>query len=813
MTPRIPLLCMLSIVATGWALPAQTPALQADYDKHVKPYFAVHCFKCHGEKKPKGDFRLDNLPLDFSLAKNATHWTDVMDRLNAGTMPPENEKRPDAKLTAAVVEWIAKQFAETEAVRLAKRAKVTHYRLSREEYAFTIRDLLGVNFDPAGPTGLADDDAWHGFERIGSVLSLAPSHVEKYFAAAETILGEAFPDPLPPKTKPAPKIAGRKLAMDIRGGGLDKETLIAQGVAEKIREPLWPSHMVRGAGPGRIFVPGDYRCRIQVSGLKPTGGLAPHLKFYVPELDRVLIEQDVVAPEDAPIVLEFQAHLPAGAFSFFLMNSAPGPSVLPRSGRSDARRPFFSLKDPTSRAPWQLKLTDEAGAPLWPFLIVDWVEWDGPLENDGIKSARAKYLPQESGNLAQARAALTRFAERAFRRPLQSAETDRLMKLVEKEIASGEKFDAAVKTGLLAIMCSKDFLYLVEGSTEKTQTTITPWELAARLSYFLWSSLPDETLIESARDDSLSRPDVLKAQVKRMLADPKAQRFAESFPKQWLQLRHVGMFPPDKKLYPDYDAYLEKSMVNESTAFFREVLDKNLSLREFLDSDWTMLNARLALHYGIANVEADRFQRVALRPEDHRGGLLTHASVLSLTSDGQRHRPVHRGKWILESIFGKPPPPPPANVDAIEPTPSDKPKATLRMKLDAHKSNVNCAACHRKIDPLGLAFDNYDAIGRWRTIEMVTDGAGDNPKIDASGELADGRKFADSVQFRKLLVADIDEFGAAFTEKLATYALRRTMTIDDRVHLAAVAKQSKAADYRLGALIEALVLSELFQRR
>jgi hypothetical protein len=253
--------------------------------------------------------------------------------------------------------------------------------------------------------------------------------------------------------------------------------------------------------------------------------------------------------------------------------------------------------------------------------------------------------------------------------------------------------------------------------------------------------------------------------------------------------------------------------VLETTSVFREVLTKNLSLREFLDSDWTMLNARLAEHYGIAGVDGDDFRRVALAPEARRGGLLTHASVLCLTSDGTRHRPVHRGVWVMESILGRTPPPPPANVPPIEPTPAKSPKATLRMKLDAHKSDPNCAACHRKIDPLGFAFDAYDAIGRWRTVEIVRDGAGDNPKVDASGELPDGRKFADATEFKKLLVEDLDKFTAAFLEKLATYALRRGMAVDDRAALAALARQAKGAEARLGSIVEALAMSELFQKR
>jgi hypothetical protein len=241
-------------------------------------------------------------------------------------------------------------------------------------------------------------------------------------------------------------------------------------------------------------------------------------------------------------------------------------------------------------------------------------------------------------------------------------------------------------------------------------------------------------------------------------------------------------------------------------------LDNGLTLREFIDSDWTMMNPRLAKFYGVPDITKDQFQRVSLKPEQHRGGLLTHASVLSLTSDGTRHRPVHRGAWLSEAILGKTPPPPPANVEPIEPTPVDSPKATLRMKLDAHKRNPSCASCHRKIDPLGLAFDNYNAIGEWRTHEQVS-GMGDDPLVDASGELPDGRKFNNAKEFKQLLMDDLDAFNEAFTEKLAIYGLRRTVTFEDRDELEAITKIGREKNYRVKDIVEAFVLSELFQKR
>ncbi len=801
-------LLLLGVLALAGITTIHAPAIAAppdEFESSVQPYFAEYCVRCHDAKKQKGEFRLDTLSRDFAAGSSTMKWMEVIERLNAREMPPKGERQPKADDTARVVEAITAKLREGEAARLAKREKVSFHRLTREEYAHTVRDLLGVTFDATDPSGLPDDPDWHGFERIGSVLSLAPSHIEKYLAAAETVLAEAFPDKVPEK------FVRKRDAIDLRGGP-DRVTLTAAGVADKVRVDLWPGADLQGGrvGPG-IALPaaGYYKVRVKLSGLKPEGGRAPHFAFYVVNLDRMLHEQDVIAAEDKPITIEFSAHLPAGNHNYRLSNDVPGPSNLPRSGRADPRRPFLSINE--GRRPWQIKLTDEDGGPLMPFLIVDSVEWEGPIVEPGPTFAQREYMPKEKGNAKQLRESVTKFATKAFRRPVTAAEVERFAKLVESEVASGEKFEAAVKTGLLAIMCSKDFLYLVEGAPERTK--LNAHELASRLSYFLWSTMPDTELLAAAKDGTLQRPEVLKTQVARMLRDPKAARFAESFSRQWLQLRMVGMFPPDKKLYPDYDEYLQKSMIGETTAFFREVLDKNLSLREFLDSDWTMLNARLAEHYGITGATSDQFNRVALKPGDHRGGLLTQAAVLSLTSDGTRHRPVHRGKWVLESILGKSPPPPPANVKPIEPTPATQPKATIRMKLAAHTTDASCAACHKKIDPLGLAFDNYDAIGRWRTEEAANDGSGDYPKVDASGELADGRKFTDPPAFKKLLLADVDKFNAAFIEKLAMFAFRRTTTLADHAELAKIAAKGKAADYKLAAIVESLVLSELFQHR
>ena len=324
--------------------------------------------------------------------------------------------------------------------------------------------------------------------------------------------------------------------------------------------------------------------------------------------------------------------------------------------------------------------------------------------------------------------------------------------------------------------------------------------------------MPDDALFTAARNGNLNG-DGLTKEVDRILTDSRTNRFIDDFSRQWLQLHRVGMFPPDKKLYPTYDDWLETSMREEQVEYFSEMLTKNLPIEHFLDSDWTMANARLCDFYGLPEAETGGFQRVALKPDDHRGGLLTMGAVLGLTSDGTRHRPVHRGVWLSEAIFNRTPPSPPANVDPIEPIPPQGNKITIRQRIEAHARNASCAACHRNIDPLGLAFDQYDAVGQWRTREHVPTGVGDDPMVDASGVMPDGRPFADSVQFKRLLLEDRDKVARAFIEHLCTFALRRVLTVDDRDDVQAIVDEAKKNQYRVKDIVRAVALSDLIRNR
>jgi len=803
---------LLSCLAVlGAAVPASADGL----DSKVQAYLAKHCVSCHGANQAKSDFRVDTLSAKVGF-ENTPQWLEVMERINSGEMPPKKQKdRPTAEESTRVVEWLSGKMKEGESARMSARGRVSYNRLSRDEYVNTIRDLLGVHFDATDPGAFIEDPEWHGFERLGSVLTLSPSNIEKYLAATDTILAEAYPAPQPVsknKPKPVTFLEYSKPAMlENQIDEAHRERLRGLGLLDKVRYELWPGDIYRYSATESLPEAGIYEISYTLSGLKPEKGRAPRLFVYESRLDRILHEQDVIADEDKPITVTFRAHLPKGRPSISVINEVPGPSNLPRSGRH-GRRPFVSTKE--GRTPWQIKLTDEQGRPRYPFLILDSIAWRGPIITEAEQQRRNEYYPQQEGNMDQVREGLGKLARRAFRRPVTPEELDGYVGIVKAEIAAGEKFRDAVKAGMYAILCSKSFLFVAEGDENRDRHTLNDWEIASRLSYLLWSTMPDDELFALAEQGKLHDKAELQKQVARMLADPRAARFSASFAAQWLQLRKVGRFPPDKKLFPDYDDHLEKSMIGETKAFFREVLDRNLTLREFLHSDWSTLNARMAQFYGLpdSGLPRDDFQRVTLPAGSHRGGLLTHAAALSLTSDGTRHRPVHRGAWLSESILGKTPPPPPANVDPIEPNPVDSPKATLRMKLEAHIHDARCSSCHSKIDPYGLAFENYDAIGRWRTEEIV-EGTGKNPPVNASGKMPDGRAYNTPEEFKQLLLADIETFNAAFIEKLATYGLRRTLSFDDRSELASIAKASREKDYRLRDLVEAFVLSDLFQKR
>ena len=783
---------MLVVVPFLWAN-STTNGHEATFDATTRSFLKAYCLHCHGESKQEGDFRIDKLERDFSNSVTAMKWSEVLFRINAGEMPPPDEKQPAPKEIGHIADLISAEIREGAATRMAQRGPIQLYRLSRQEYAHTVYDLLGVVFDVEAPGAFTEEPRWQGFDRVGALLPVAPSHIERYFDAATTVVEQAFPE------RPVHAKTIRKHA----SGGADSDG----------------QRRLLQLGEGWSFSiahPGRYRIRVRASGLPAFTGRTPRLSLWHKHHKRTYGDRALDAAEDAPETLEFEALFPAAQYEIRnharTKKHANGGIQLFRNEVIDAQLGLASLTG-GHRSPWT-KVVDESGAPTMPLLLIDWVEIDGPLLCEADKPKRSHVIPAEESGRAEQRRSLQRFAERAWRRPVSQNEIEPYAQLVFAECQAGEAFRDAYRSALVGILVSHSFFNLELGSPIENRLYLTDFELASRLSYFLWSSIPDDELLKAARDGKLtSSPKGLSEQLDRMVADSKIDRFLDSFPKQWLQLHRVGMFQPDPGLYPQYGPDLEESMVHETTKYFAEMFRHDLPLREAVDSNWTMLDRRLALHYGVPEPPQLEMKRVELTSDSGRGGILTHASILSLTSDGTRHRPVHRGAWLSEVILGYTPPPPPPNVDPLEPVTGDEEKTTIRSKLEAHATEANCVSCHAKIDPFGLAFENFDAIGRWRDVERVDGGRGANPAVDASGTLPDGRKFSGPQEFKQLLAAEEERLANAFVKQLATYALRRVTTVDDEAQLRAIVNAASEDGYGVQSLLRELVTSELFRRR
>jgi hypothetical protein len=454
-----------------------------------------------------------------------------------------------------------------------------------------------------------------------------------------------------------------------------------------------------------------------------------------------------------------------------------------------------------------------------PYLAVDWYEIDGPIYDSWPPPSQQRILFASKNRGAEevyAREVLTRFVRRAYRRPVEKDEIDRLVAGFVKARPDKESFEEAIKVPLIAVLCSPDFLFLSEPHELKTPRPLNNHELAARLSYFLWSSMPDDELFRLAEEGRLRDNKIIDEQVARMLKDSRSRQLVKNFTGQWLGLRQLGRVVPDKQLFPLYDGHLQESFAGETEAFFAELLDHDHSVLKLIDADFTMLNERLARFYDIPGIKGDYFRKVAVKPEQQRGGLLTQASILTITSNGTRTSPVKRGLWILENLLADPPPPPPPNVGEIQPQVPGADKVTVRERLAIHRSTASCAACHSKIDPLGFALENYDASGRFRTQESsrsqiyphVRD-----PKIDASGTLPDGRAFKNVRELNKLLLQDENRFVNCLCEKLLVYALGRGLEYADRDLIDRLRQSVQRDGYRLHGLIASIVKTEVFQTK
>ena len=415
-------------------------------------------------------------------------------------------------------------------------------------------------------------------------------------------------------------------------------------------------------------------------------------------------------------------------------------------------------------------------------------------------------IPPKETQEAEARKHLEWFASRAYRRPIVKEEIDRLMMVFQMGIRSGDGYEKAMQLSCQAVLCNPNFLFRVElDAVSQPTRTLNTYELASRLSYFLWSSLPDETLYAAAKSGDLSKPDVLKEQVARMLKDPKSEALVDNFAMQWLQLRKLYNFQPDKKLYPDYNEALMNSMIDESKMYFTNIMTEDRPILDLIDSKYTFLNETLAKHYGINGVTGDTMRKVSTEGTG-RGGVLTQGSVLAITSNPTRTSPTKRGKWILEQILGTPPPPPPPGVGDLAESSKVDASLSLRQKMEMHRKNPACATCHTKMDALGFGFENYDPVGRWRT----KDG---NLVIDSTATLPDGKKFSGPTALKAVLMGNKKEFTYNFVEKLMTFALGRGVDANDKCFVDDIVKKADASGYKFSTIVQGIANSDPFKKR
>jgi hypothetical protein len=539
-------------------------------------FLKTHCIRCHGPEKEKGNLRIDQLSRDFKRGVDSHHWAESIEKVNSGEMPPKKEKRPTQKEIADFITTLDSQLKEGKAARMAARPAVAHYRLSRKEYQNTVYDLLGVRYDPTMPGELNEDTLWHGFERIGSELSLSPSHVDRYYRAAGLVLDRAFP-----------AVSGevrkvRKTAAELRyGDAKDQQAVLDRfGIKRPLRCLIYPGTFRAALSPSWFGKTGPehsglYRVRFQASGIRPPGGQPAHLSIGTASgsnRDSVdgLIEFDITAPEDSPEVYESEVVLEMPSALHFNVVTSDAVKGLHFLRLLDNRNYIFTHSSETLlTSPATPQMFDDKGNGLFSTVILDWVEWEGPLVSEAEKSRRAGLVPPDDAAPELVAEHLQRFAERAWRRTVKREELAEYLQSYRTERKVGEKLADAYRVAFQGVLTSRHFIYLVEGDTVARER-LTDSELASRLSYFLWSSMPDDALFTAARGGALNG-DGLKKEVDRMLADSKASRFIDDFARQWLQLHRVGMFPPNKKLYPAYDAWLETSMRAEPVEFFREI--------------------------------------------------------------------------------------------------------------------------------------------------------------------------------------------------------------------------------------------------
>ncbi len=836
-TPLLVVAVAASLVGVG------TSGLRADEPipfARVAPLFQKHCYGCHGAEKAKGKLRIDKLNPDLVNGKDGDHWREVHDRLNFGDMPPAKQpalKKEDRELMTA---WLTQ---ERRRAALAKNQAVHFRRLTRREYERTMQDLLGlpIRFGARLPE---DGHSKDGFRNDGDALRMSPLQYETYLQIADEALAEAIVSGPPPvvhryRLSVGDKHANFQVASLPRPDGRPGESFeyaTKKGKAfriwnmsspgkdkdkdkNKIWNPALAPSAIRRFGEAAVQMPehcyafgfhqafrkGETRIKVRAACAElPAGADAARLPILTVAVGSTNFHGVELTTVGEPIVID---HADYRTYEFRVrMENVSVPNSGPLNNKNSALIAAWN----SARA-----IKGEAKPPR---LKIEWMEFESPYFETWPPRTHTNILFAKDG-LAEApyaREVVRRFAARAYRGPIAPDELDRLMKYWTKARASADTLEDSLKDTLSVVLSSPRFLGLPASRKGTVKERLTDHELASRLSYFLWSTMPDEALFRLADQGKLRDPAVLSAQVRRMIQDPRAWLFIEQYAEQWLELDRLQRVTVSKNTYPGFDDRLAAAMRLETIHFFGEVLRRDLSIFQFLASDFTCVNDTLAAHYGIAGVSGPNFRKVKLDEAHQRGGVLTHASVLTGLSDGRDGHPVKRGMWLLKNLFDETPPPPPPNVPELN---RENPKVknlTIPKALEVHRSNAACAGCHRKIDPWGIAFEEYDAVGNWQR-----DGVGATLRkrrtahpIDAKAELPTGVKIDGMRELRsELLRTKSDQFRRAMLRKVMTYALGRSLTLGDTEAADALVPTLRERGDRLPALIELIASSEPFQSK
>ncbi len=740
---------------------------------------ARYCVGCHNTKTRTSGLELDVLS-QAPVSAHPEAWEKVVRRLRARFMPPTGVPRPDEKTYQALVSSLETELDQAAAAKPNPGRSDTFRRLNRTEYQNAIRDLLALEVDVASM--LPSDEVSHGFDNV-TVGDLSPTLLERYLSSARKISRLAVGLPsrspggvtvnLPPDLTQEEHF--ENLPMGTRGGMVMHHTFPVDAQYEfQLRLARDRNEHVEGLyGQYR-----EHQVELMIDGER--------VKLFTTKKPGEGNDHSVVDQEmNVRVFVKAGPHEVAVAFP-------KTPSVLLETERQPYQAHFNMDRHPRPRpAVYSVSVT-------------------GPYEAKGAGDtpSRRRLFVCQTQDAACAKKIVATLARRAYRRPV--TETDLAVPMKFFEQARGDGFEAGVEMAVRSVLVSPEFLFRVEedpaGAAPKTPYKLTDLELASRLSFFLWSSIPDDELLDVAAKGSLRSAGMLEKQVRRMLADPRSRMLATNFAEQWLYLRNLNSITPDMRLFADFDDNLRQAFRQETVLFFDSIMREDRSVLDLLRANYTYLNERLAKHYGIPNIYGSRFRRVTLDPAVHRGGLLRQGSVLTVTSYATRTSPVIRGKWILENLLGVVPPPPPAFVPALKESHDDGKVLTMRQRLAQHRDNPACSSCHKLMDPVGFSLENYDAVGRWRTIDAAT-------AIDAAGGLPDGSQFEGASGLEKAILARPEIFAGTFTEKLLTYALGRGVEPSDAPAVRQILREAQAKDYRFSSFIVQVASSTPFQMR